>query len=279
MSTGSVVLITGASTGFGRATATRLASAGYCVYGTSRHAPTPETIGPEAAEPGKIVMVRLDVRDDASVRDCVAFVIGRAARIDALINNAGYSLCGAVEENSMAEVEGLFQTNLFGAIRLIRAVLPHMRAQGGGRIVNVSSVAGLLGVPFHAHYSATKFALEGLSEALRMEVARFGIHVSLVEPSDFRTEGTQARVFPAERLAEYETVRARAVEVMIRSERSAPGPEPVAELVEKILRSRKPRLRYLVGRDAMWAPLAKQLLPAAAYEWAMRRNFRVDEPV
>jgi NAD(P)-dependent dehydrogenase (short-subunit alcohol dehydrogenase family) len=279
MESGSVVIITGASTGFGRATAKRLAGAGMRVFGTSRQAPPTDSPAPARPEPGTVTLLRLDVRDDASVRDCVAAVIDRAGRIDALVNNAGFSLCGAIEENSIPEVENLFQTNYFGAVRMIRAVLPHMRARGTGRIVNVTSLAGLLSVPFHGHYSAAKFALEGLSEALRMEVARFGIHVSVVEPSDFRTEGTQARVFPAGPIDAYETARARAVDIMIRSEQGAPGPEPVARLIEKILCERRPRLRYRVGKDAMWAPALRPFLPASVYEWAMRRNFRVDDPV
>lgn len=274
-----VILITGASTGFGRATAERLAAAGMRVFGTSRKAPPPSELSGDAPEPGSITMVRLDVQKEEDVRECVTAVVRRAGRIDALLNNAGYSLCGAIEENTMAEVIDLFQTNYFGYVRMIREVLPVMRRQGEGRIINVGSLAGVVGVPFHAHYSGTKFALEGLSEGLRLEVRPFGIHVSLIEPSDFKTEGSDARVYPAEPVDAYLATRERAVKVMIESEQSGPGPEAFARLVEKILHARRPRLRYRVGGDARWVPLAKSLLPAGAYEFAIRRNYRMDEGV
>lgn len=279
MEEGSVILITGASTGFGRATAERLAAAGMRVFGTSRKAPPPEELSDEAPAPGSITMLRLDVQKDDQVRACVTAVIQRAGRLDALLNNAGYSLCGAVEENTMEEVLDLFQTNYFGYIRMIREVLPVMRRQGEGRIINVGSLAGMVGVPFHAHYSGTKFALEGLSEALRLEVRSFGVHVSLIEPSDFKTEGTDARVFPAEPVEAYLTTRQRAVEVMRQSEQGGPGPEAFAKLVAEILAQPRPRLRYRIGGDAQWVPLAKTLLPAPAYEYAIRRNYRMDESV
>lgn len=279
MDEGKVVLITGASTGFGRATAERLAAAGMRVFGTSRKAPPPEEVPEGSPASGSITMVRLDVRKDDEVRACVTAVVRRTGRIDALLNNAGYSLCGAVEENTMEEVLGLFQTNYFGYIRMIRKVLPVMRGQGAGRIINVGSLAGIVGVPFHAHYSATKFALEGLSEALRMELRPFGIHVSLIEPSDFKTEGTAARVYPAQPVDAYLNSRERAVEVMRQSEQTGPGPEGFARLVERILAEHRPRLRYRVGADAQWVPLAKTVLPAAAYEYAMRRNFQLDDSV
>lgn len=279
MDKGAVVLITGASTGFGKATAERLSGAGYRVFGTSRKAPPVDSIPPGKPAPGTVTMLRLDVQKDEEVRACVAAVMTRAGRIDALLNNAGYSLCGAVEENTLAEVEHLFQTNFFGYVRTIREVLPIMRRQGGGKIINVSSLAGIVGVPFHTHYSATKFAIEGMSEGLRMEVRRFGIHVSIIEPSDFKTEGTQARIFPKEPCDAYLKARERAVEVMIQSEQSSPGPEAFAALVEKILRSRSPKLRYRVGSDAQWVPVVKPLLPAGLYETLIRRNYRLDEPV
>ncbi|MCY1013953.1 SDR family NAD(P)-dependent oxidoreductase [Nannocystis pusilla] len=187
MREGTVVLITGASSGFGEAAARLLAARGPCrVFGTSRRAAGHDT-------PGGVEMLPLDVRSDASVAACVDAVMQRAGRIDVLVNNAGYTLAGAVEETAIDEAKAQFDTNFFGMARMVRAVLPVMRAQGGGRIVNVSSLAGLVGVPFHAHYSASKFAVEGLSEGLRQEVRRFGIHVSLIEPGDFKTAGTAAR--------------------------------------------------------------------------------------
>src|SRR5690606_35507590 len=159
-----VVLITGASSGLGRATARLLAERGYRVFGTSRRPPAD-------APTGGVEPLALDVCADASVAACVQTVLARAGRIDALINNAGYELGGALEEATLEEAQRQFETNFFGAVRMIRAVLPAMRRQGGGRIVNVSSLAGLAPVPFLGLYSASKFALEGYSEALRHEVA------------------------------------------------------------------------------------------------------------
>lgn len=276
---GRVILITGASTGFGRATAERLANAGWTVFGTSRRAPAPEELPKERPAAGTVTMVKLDVRAEEQARACVAGVVARTGRIDALLNNAGYSLCGAVEENTMDEVIGLFQTNFFGYVRMIREVLPILRQQGGGKIINVGSLAGIVGVPFHTHYSATKFAIEGLSEGLRLEARRFGVHVSLIEPSDFKTEGTEARVYPGAPVEAYRAVRERAVKIMIRSEQSGPGPEAFAALVERILKTAKPRLRYRVGGDAQWVPLAKTLLPVWAYEAAVRGSYKLDDPV
>jgi NAD(P)-dependent dehydrogenase (short-subunit alcohol dehydrogenase family) len=133
-----------------------------------------------------------------------------------------------------------------------------------------------MGVPFHTHYSATKFALEGLSEALRLEVRPFGVHVSLIEPSDFNTEGSDARVYPSEPVDAYLTTRQRAVNIMIESERNGPGPELFARLVEKILKDPRPRLRYGVGGDAQWVPWAKKLLPHGVIEYAIRQNYKMD---
>ncbi|MFQ5457938.1 MAG: SDR family NAD(P)-dependent oxidoreductase, partial [Myxococcota bacterium] len=175
-----VVLVTGASSGFGAAISALLSSRGLRVFGTSRRA------GAEGTG-GAVTMLPLDVRSDASVTACVAGVLARAGRVDALVNNAGYTFASAAEEASLEEAKAQFETNFFGAARMMRAVLPIMRRQESGRIVNVTSLAGLLGVPFHAYYSASKFALEGFSEGLRQEVRSFGIHVSCVEPGDFKT--------------------------------------------------------------------------------------------
>ncbi|MCY1065034.1 SDR family NAD(P)-dependent oxidoreductase [Nannocystis sp. RBIL2] len=227
MREGTVVLITGASSGFGEAAARLLAARGpYRVFGTSRRAAGDDTLG--GAE-----MLPLDVRSDASVAACVDAVMQRAGRIDVLVNNAGYTLAGAVEETAIDEAKAQFDTNFFGMARMVRAVLPVMRAQGGGRIVNVSSLAGLVGVPFHAHDSASKFAIEGLSEGLRQEVRRFGIHVSLIEPGDFKTAGTAARERATGGLPAYAAARDRAIDIMARAEQSGPDPRkrPVYRVV------------------------------------------------
>ena len=171
-----VVLITGASTGIGRATAKLLASKGYQVYGGVR---SPERVEPL---PG-VELVRVDVRDDASVAAGVEAVLRKAGRIDVLVNNAGYNLVGAVEETSIEQAQALFDTNVFGVLRMMRAVLPAMRRERSGLIINVSSVLGFLPAPFMGLYASSKHAVEGLSESLDHEVRGLGIRVTLVEPS------------------------------------------------------------------------------------------------
>jgi len=270
MREGAVVLITGASSGFGEAAARLLASRGLTVFGTSRRA------GDGATGDG-FALVRLDVRSDASVAACVEEVIRRAGRIDVLVNNAGYTLAGAMEETSLEEAKAQFETNYFGMSRMIRAVLPIMRAQGSGRIVNVSSLAGLLGVPFHAHYSASKFAIEGLSEGLRQEVRRFGVHVSLIEPGDFKTGTTAACERAARGLAEYAAARDRAIEIMAQSEQSGADPLLFAKLLVRILESPRPRLRYRLGNDAKWVPRARKLMPEPLFEWGLREFYKMNE--
>ncbi len=175
-----IVLITGASSGIGRATAELLASRGHQVVGGVRApATTPAIAGVE--------LVPLDVRDEASVKACVERVHSRAGRIDALINNAGVNLVGAVEETSIGQAQALFDTNVIGVLRMIRAVLPHMRRQGAGQIINISSILGFIPAPFMGVYASTKHAIEGLSESLDHEVRALGIRVVLIEPHYIRT--------------------------------------------------------------------------------------------
>src|SRR6059058_2379651 len=171
-----VALVTGASSGIGEAAARALVGAGFTVYGTSRRATPGE-------KRGEVVFLPLDVTDDASVAGAVREVLHRSGRIDVLVNNAGLGVSGAAEESSIDQARALFETNLFGSIRTTRAVLPHMREQGNGRIINVSSVLGFMPAPFMALYAATKHAIEGYSESLDHEVREHGIRVLLVEPA------------------------------------------------------------------------------------------------
>src|SRR2546428_7222444 len=175
-----VVLVTGASSGAGQATARLLAQHGYRVFGTSR-----KPAGVESA-PG-LEVLELDVRADDSVAACISTVTSRAGRVDVLVNNAGYELAGALEELSMDEARAQFETNFFGVVRMVKSVLPFMHRQKEGRIINVSSLSGLSPIPFMGMYSASKFALEGYTEALRQELKPFGIHVSLIEPAFLKT--------------------------------------------------------------------------------------------
>jgi short-subunit dehydrogenase len=260
------VLITGAASGIGEAIARALAGREYRVFGSSRR--------PDSVErrPG-IEMLALDVRDPDSVRRCIQEVIERAGAIDVLINNAGYALMGGVEESSEAEIAAQFDTNFYGVVRLTQAVLPHMRARGNGRILNLSSLAGRVALPFNGIYSASKFALEGYSEALYHELKPLGIHVSLIEPGFMRTSlaahGAATRV----EIVDYDLWRRQALESIQDHLAKAPGPETVAKTVLRALDANNPALRYPCGPDARLVTKLQRLLPEKIFARVMRREF------
>lgn len=261
-----VILVTGASSGIGRATAALLAASGDRVFGTSR-APVAPTLDGFALLP-------LDVTDDESVARCVATVIARAGRLDVLVNNAGTTLPGAVEEIDIDAARALFETNFFGAARMTRAALPYLRASRG-RVVNVSSGLGLVGVPFDAYYSASKHALEGLTESLRQEVGPLGVRVSLVEPGFFKSEiATTRRRPPA--LAVYQPQRDHALDLFDRSVRNGADPRPVARAIQRLLASRRPPLRVVVGGDARSMTLGKRFAPYPLFVQGFRWVYGLD---
>jgi NAD(P)-dependent dehydrogenase (short-subunit alcohol dehydrogenase family) len=263
-----VVLITGASSGAGQSTARLLSQRGYKVFGTSRN--------PTSAEPMPAVeMFPLDVRADASVQACIEAVVSRGGRLDVLINNAGYELAGALEEISAEETRAQFETNFFGVLRMVDAVLPLMRRQKCGHIINVSSLSGLSAIPFLGIYSASKFALEGYAEALRHEVKPFNIRVSLTEAGFLRTPMMNHRQLGASRIAEYDQWRQRALDAIRAHEEKGPGPEVVAETLLEILSSKTPRLRYLIGGQAKSVARLRRFLPAGLYEYGVRRTFSI----
>lgn len=263
------VLITGASSGFGEVTASLLAERGYRVFGTSRN--------PDRDRARTYEMLPLDVRSDDSVRACVQVLMERAGWLDVLISNAGYELAGAVEETSIEEAKEQFETNFFGTARIVRAALPIIRKQGGGRILLMSSLAGLVGLPFHGFYSASKYALEGYAEALRHEVKKFNISVSFIEPGFFRTNLARSARISAKTISEYARMRERALQVFERSVQAGADPGTVASLILSIIESRSPRLRYRVGKDAKRLARIKTLVPEAAFEAGVRRNFHLDK--
>ena len=274
-----VVLITGASSGFGEACARHLSTHGYHVYGTSRRAawgPDGEHSSPEN-DPYQ--MIPMDVCDTASVRAGVDFVVKASERIDVVVCNAGFGLAGAVEDSDVEEVKGQFETNFFGTWRVCRAVLPHLRRQGAGYLVIVGSLAGLMGIPFQAAYSASKFALEGLAEALRMEVKPWGVHVVLIQPGDFRTGFTRNRITTTAsgQNSDYATTFARALAVMERDERQGPAPASLARLLEHIITHPAPRLRYTTGAmPQRIGALLKRVLPGQLFEWLMMATYKLN---
>ncbi|MBL8153228.1 MAG: SDR family NAD(P)-dependent oxidoreductase [Anaerolineae bacterium] len=260
-----VILITGASRGFGAAAARLLAQRGHRVYGTSRD--------PASAQAEGFTLLPLDVREDDSARRCVETVLNQAGRLDTLVNNAGVSLGGAVEEATPEEARQLFETNFFGVLRMTSAVLPTMRAARRGQIINISSLAGLVGVPYLGLYAASKHALEGYSASLRYELRRFGIAVSLVEAGNYRTD--IRFTFPAQRIPDYDGIREQATAVHDTDVRDGHPPDPVARLIARIVESRHPRLRYVAAEGLeSGVPLMRRFLPDALQEWILRRRYR-----
>ena len=217
--------------------------------------------------------VALDVRDDASVRDCVGHVLRAAGRIDVLVNNAGYLCAGAIEEVPVAEAKAQFATNYFGVARMTAAVLPGMRERRAAHIITISSLTGLVAVPFWGHYNASKFAVEGLMETLRHEVRPFGIRVALVEPGPITTP-FYTRPQPAG-IDAYAGPRGRVFAAIAKLGRKAPGPQVVARTVVSIARDPHPALRKKVTKQTRQITLLKRFTPAAAFEAAVRRSFNL----
>lgn len=266
MSQERVALVTGASRGIGREVARLLAGNGLVVFGTSR---TPSKVGPLDG----VEMLSLEARSDDSAAACIDAVVSRAGRIDALINNAGYALSGPVEAATLEEAKDQFETNFWGVVRMVNAVLPGMRERKAGRIINLSSLAGLVPIPFFGFYSASKFALEGYSEALHHELRPLGIQVSLIEPGFLRTSLTREANFPQSRLRAYEPWQGKALSAVERYVSAAPDASLAAEAVWRILEAKSPRLRYRVGKEAMRTYGLRRFAPESMFEKGLRRNF------
>jgi len=264
-----IALVTGASSGIGEATAERLVKAGYKVYGTSRR----------GAQAGKrsFEMLRLDVTSDESVEAAVSEVMRRHGRIDLLVNNAGFGVAPAgAEESSLDQARSIFETNFFGLVRMTRAVVPHMRRQGSGRIINIGSVLGFLPMPYGALYAATKHAVEGYSESLDHELRTRGIRVSVIEPAYTKTPFDANFMEPDAKLDEYREARAgvskRVNEVMAAAE--APG--VVADTVLKAANAARPKIRYAAGRLANRLRLLRRFAPAGVLDAGIRKDLRLD---
>jgi len=262
-----VVLVTGASAGIGRACADRLHARGWTVVGASRR-------GTSSGGWEGLVM---DVDADESVRAGVAGVVARHGRIDAVVASAGWGVAGAVEHTAVDEAKAQLETNFWGVTRVVQAVLPAMRAQGGGRLVLISSIGGIVAIPFQAFYSASKFALEGMAEALAYEVAPFKVAVTLVEPGNVRTDFTaNRRMAAASGDDAYGEALARAVGVMERDEANGVAPEVVARAVGAVLAARNPPRRVSVGRAGERVGiLAKRLLPFRLFESAAKGSLGI----
>ena len=266
---GSIALVTGASSGIGKATAERLATAGYKVYGTSRR-------GAQTGQ-GSFAMLPLDVTRDDSVDAALTELIRLEGRIDLLVNNAGFGVApAAAEESSIEQARSIFDTNFFGIIRMTRAAVPHMRKQGGGRIINIGSVLGFLPMPYGALYAATKHAIEGYSESLDHELRTWGIRVSVIEPAYTKTPFDANFLEPDAKLDAYRDVRAsvsaRVREVMATAEQ----PGVVADVVLQAATAERPRPRYTAGRVANRLRLLRRFAPAGLLDSGIRRDLRLD---
>jgi short-subunit dehydrogenase len=259
-----VAIVTGAATGIGHASAKALREAGFRVFGTSRRAVAGITDG--------ITMIPCDVTDDALVKAAVDKVLDATGRIDVLVNNAGTGLLAGAEESSVSQAQTLFDVNLFGVVRTTNAVLPIMRNQKVGRIVNISSVLGLIPAPFSAIYSSTKHALEGYSESLDHEVRTFGIRICLIEPAYTRTSFDQNMVLPDRSLDAYVSARARSSALMQEVMKTADSPEIVAERVAEAATTKSPRLRYTCGKTARQVSILRRFVPERMFDKSLRKQ-------
>ena len=264
-----IALVTGASSGIGQATAQRLAMAGYKVYGTSRRGAQTDQRAFE--------MLPLDVTRDESVKAAVDELMRREGRIDLLVNNAGFGVAPAgAEESSMEQARAIFDTNFFGIIRMTRAVVPHMRRQGSGRIINIGSVLGFLPMPYGALYAATKHAVEGYSESLDHELRTRGIRVSVIEPAYTKTQFDANFMEPDAKLDEYREVRASLDKIVKKVMAAADEPDVVADVVLKAASATRPKLRYAAGGLANRLRLLRRFAPAGVLDAGIRKDLRLD---
>lgn len=262
-----IILITGASSGFGKVTAELLCSRGCTVYGTSR----------KACSHAAIKMLVMDVRDRQSVRDGVERIIAEQGRIDVLINNAGMGIGGALELATEEEIAMQMETNFGGCVNLCQAVLPHMRRQRSGRIVNLSSIGGVMGLPYQGYYSASKYAIEGFSEALSAEVKGFGIQVSVVEPGDFATHFTASRRNSQATMddADYGPIFRRSLGLIEKEENGGLKPEVLAKKLVKIVECKRPKLRYVVANfEQRLSVLIKRLVSGNCFVDILRDYYK-----
>jgi NAD(P)-dependent dehydrogenase (short-subunit alcohol dehydrogenase family) len=273
-----VVLITGASSGIGQASAQHLHQKGYQVYGTSRKIQRHTSRVSQAEGAADFPMLHMDVDSDQSVRQGVDYILKKEGRIDVVVNNAGFGIAGAVEDTSIEEAKAQFETSVWGAFRVCRAILPIMRKQHSGYIVNISSIGGQIAIPFQGLYSAAKFALEGLTEALSMEVRPFGIHVVLIEPGDCKTQFTanRCRTLGSQKNRAYMERCNTAVGIMEHDETYGIAPHKVAQLLERIIRTPRPRLRYKVGAASQKiAVTLKKIMPGRFFERLLMMYYKI----
>jgi NAD(P)-dependent dehydrogenase (short-subunit alcohol dehydrogenase family) len=269
---GRTALVTGASSGIGEAVAERLVTAGYKVYGTRRR------VAPAGRR--SFAMLPLDVTSDESVAAAVAEVVRLDGRIDLLVNNAGFAVAPAgAEESSIEQAWSLFNTNFFGIVRMTRAVVPHMRRHGGGRIINIGSVLGFLPMPYMALYAASKHAIEGYSESLDHELRTRGIRVSVIEPAYTKTQFDANFVQPDSKLDEYREVRAKVGQRLKEVIQAADESGVVADVVLEAAIAAQPKLRYAAGRLANRLRMLRRFAPVRLVDAGVRKDLQLDAPM
>lgn len=264
-----IILITGGSSGIGKAVGEFLSAKGHTVYGTSRN--------PEKCLETKFALIALDVRDSNSINLAVAEVIKKENRLDVLINNAGVGITGPLEEIPLAEIKNNFETNFFGPIEVMKAVLPQMRSQKSGLIINVTSIAGYMGLPYRSVYSASKGALELITEALRMEVKNFGINITNVAPGDFATNIASGRFHaPLVNGSPYEKTYGATLETMNDHVDSGSNPMEMAIAIENIVNTPNPKIHYKVGVFMQkFSIVLKRVLPDKVYEKMLMKHYKL----
>ncbi|MFM9984698.1 MAG: SDR family oxidoreductase [Flavobacteriales bacterium] len=267
-----VVLVTGASSGIGFSVAKVLSSQGYVVYGTSRNAQHGDILD-------GFTMLRMDVRDEKSVRDAIAFLTQRETQLDVLINNAGLGLIGPLENTTDAEVREIFETNVFGVLNVCRICLPHLRKSKNGFIFNITSMAAQIGLPHRGIYSASKFAVEGFTESLSMEVRRFGIKVCLIEPGDFKTNINATRKVISHVDEEiYGDDYKRIMKQVAEEVEHSRNPEIIGNRISSILKQKNPRMRFRVATlKQRFSLTLMRMLPSRWFEKMLMHHYKMDD--
>jgi NAD(P)-dependent dehydrogenase (short-subunit alcohol dehydrogenase family) len=264
-----VVLITGGSSGIGKSIGEFLHTKGFIVYGTSRN--------PERILNSVFPLVVLDVRNTASIQAAVAKIISISGSLDIVINNAGVGITGSLEEIPSEEIKNNFEINLFGPIEVMKAALPQMRAQKSGLIINITSIAGYMGLPYRGVYSASKGALELITEALRMEVKSFGIHITNIAPGDFATNIAAGRYHaPVIEGSAYKTPYANTLKTMDEHVDGGSNPNEMAEAVYKVIQAKEPKIHYKVGVFMQkFSIVLKRILPDKVYEKMLMNHYKL----
>jgi NAD(P)-dependent dehydrogenase (short-subunit alcohol dehydrogenase family) len=264
-----VVLITGGSSGIGKSIGEFLHHKGFVVYGTSRN--------PERILNSVFPLIALDVRDAESIHSAVAKIIATSGRLDVVINNAGVGITGPLEEIPMSEIKNNFETNFFGPIEVMKAALPQMRTQQSGLIINVTSIAGYMGLPYRSIYSASKGALELITEALRMEVKSFGIRIANIAPGDFATNIAAGRFHaPVIEGSAYEVPYGNNLKTMDEHVDSGSNPNEMAEAVYAVIQNSNPKIHYKVGAFMQkFSIVLKRILPDKVYEKMLMNHYKL----